>query len=84
MVHLPATQYSDSITPMVMPSNQPMIDAMTRSAAGDAVRVFSQQVIADHREGIMMIDTQLPPHMGEPKQMAATMRAEQHRNIAEF
>lgn len=84
MVHLLATQYSDSIMPMVMSSNQPMIEAVARSAAGDADRVFYQQVIAHHREGIMMIDKQLPHLTGEPKQMATTMRAEQQREITEF
>lgn len=84
MVHLLATQYSDSIMPMVMPSNQPMIEAVARAGAGDADRVFYQQVIAHHREGIMMIDKQLPHLTGEPKQMATTMRDEQQREITEF
>lgn len=84
MVHLLATQYSDSIMPMVMPSNQPMIEAVARSAASNADRVFYQQVIAHHREGIMMIDKQLPYLTREPKQMATTMRAEQQREITEF
>lgn len=84
MMHLLATQYSDSIMPMVMPSNQAMIEAVARAAAGDADPVFYQQVIAHHREGIMMIDKQLPHLTGEPKQMATTMREEQQREIAEF
>ena len=84
MVHLLATQYSDSIMPMVMPSNQPMIEAVARAAASDADRVFYEQVIAHHREGIMMIDKQLPHLTGEPKQMATTMRDEQQREITEF
>lgn len=84
MVHLLATQYADSIMPMVMPSNLVMIEAVARSAAGDADRVFYQQIIAHHREGIMMIDKQLPHLTGEPKQMATTMRGEQQREITAF
>jgi len=77
-------EYTDSITPVVIPSNQTMIQAVANASAGDADRVFYQQVIAHHREGIGMTDRMLPQLSGMTRDMAQKARTDQQREITEF
>ena len=84
MVQMLSAQYSDSLMPMVMPSNQQMIQAVAQAGSGDADRVYYQQVIAHHREGVQMAEKMLPQLTGEPKQMATKSIEKQRKEIAEF
>ena len=85
MLSMLSRQYSDSVTPMIMPSNRAMIDSVTRAPQGaEADRVFYRQVIAHHREGIHHAEMHLPHLTGEVKQMAEKMRADQQKEIPEM
>lgn len=84
MLQMLRADYQDSITPMIMPSNRAMVQAVADAGAGDADRVFYQQVIAHHREGIQMADKMLPHLTGMSKQMAEKARTDQQREIAEL
>jgi uncharacterized protein (DUF305 family) len=84
MLQMLRSDYKDSVTPMIMPSNQTMISAVSRASSGDADRVYYEQVIAHHREGVQMIDRMLPHLSGMSKDMASTSRTKQQREIAEF
>lgn len=77
-------EYAETITPVVMPSNQTMIQAVANAGAGDADRVFYQQVVAHHREGIAMTDRMLSQLSGMTRDMAQKARTDQQREIAEF
>lgn len=84
MLQMLRSDYKDSITPTIMPSNQAMISAVARASSGDADRVYYEQVIAHHREGVGMIDRMLPHLSGMSRDMASTARTKQQREIAEF
>ena len=85
MLSMLSRQYNDSITPMIMPSNQAMMDSVTRTPKGaEADRVYYRQVIAHHREGIHHAEMHLPHLTGEVKAMAERMRTEQQREIQEL
>ncbi|HKH93161.1 MAG TPA: DUF305 domain-containing protein [Gemmatimonadaceae bacterium] len=84
MLQMLRSDYKDSVTPMILPSNQTMISTVAQAGSGDADRVYYQQVIAHHREGVQMIDQMLPHLTGMSKDMASTSRTKQQREIAEF
>ena len=85
MLSMLSQQYSDSVTPMVMPSNRAMIDSLARAPQGaEADRVFYRQVIAHHREAIQMTEPMLPHLTGEVKQMAQKTVSDQRREIQEL
>jgi uncharacterized protein (DUF305 family) len=84
MLQMLRSDYRDSVTPMIMPSNQTMISTVARASAGGADRVYYEQVIAHHREGIQMIDAMLPHLTGMSKDMASTARTKHQREIAEL
>ena len=85
MLLMLSRQYSDSVTPMIMPSNRTMMDSVLGASQGaEADRVFYRQVIAHHREGIHHAEMHLPHLTGEVKQMAERMRSEQQREIREL
>ncbi len=80
----PALGPRPGITPTIMPSNQAMIATVAQASASDADRVYYQQVIAHHREGVQMIDRMLPHLSGMSKDMASSSRTKQQKEIAEF
>ena len=84
MLQMLRSDYKDSLTPMILPSNQAMISTVAQAGSGDADRVYYQQVIAHHREGVQMIDKMLPHLTGMSKDMASSSRTKQQREIAEF
>jgi uncharacterized protein (DUF305 family) len=84
MLQMLRSDYKDSVTPMILPSNQAMISTVAQTSASDADRVYYQQVIAHHREGVQMIDKMLPQLTGMTKDMATSSRAKQQKEIAEF
>ena len=77
-------QYSDSVTPRMMPSNRAMLDSLVQTSGPDFDRTFYHHVIAHHREGIQMIDQHLPHLSAEVREMAERMRSDQQREIQEF
>ena len=84
MLQMLRSDYKDSVTPMILPSNQAMISTVAQASASDADRVYYQQVIAHHREGVQMIDKMLPQLTGMTKDMATSSRTKQRKEIAEF
>ena len=85
MVSMDQSAYGETLTPMVMPSNKAMMDALNAKTGADYDRTFYQNVIAHHREGIKMTDDLLPK-LAKPelKQMAEKMKSDQAKEIAEF
>jgi uncharacterized protein (DUF305 family) len=84
MLQMLRSDYKESVTPMILPSNQAMIATVAQASASDADRVYYQQVIAHHREGVQMIDKMLPQLTGMTKDMATTSRTKQQEEIAEL
>jgi uncharacterized protein (DUF305 family) len=86
MLGMLKTSYDETKMPMVMPSNQPMVDDLKNSPSNAAYdKKMYQHVIMHHQEGIKMID-QFLPRLTKPelKQMAEKMRADQQKEIQEF
>ncbi len=79
------SDYNDEKMPMIMPSNASMLAAASGKTGADYDRQFRENVIAHHEEALKMIDD-FNPRFTRPavKQMAAKMRADQSREIAEL
>jgi uncharacterized protein (DUF305 family) len=84
MLQMLRSDYKDSVTPMLLPSNQAVISTVAQAGQGEVDRAYYQQVIAHHREGVQMIDKMLPQLTGMTKEMATTSRTKQQKEIAEF
>lgn len=84
MLAMLRSDYKDSVTPMILPTNRQMIATVTQASTSDADRVFYEQVVAHHREGVQMIDRMLPHLTGMSKDMASSSRMKQQKEIAEF
>ena len=84
MLAMLSRQYSDSITPTMMPSNRAMLDSLVQTPGAEFDRMFYHHVVEHHREGIQMIDQHLSHLTAEVRQMAERMRADQQREIQEF
>ena len=79
------SQYGETVTPMVLPSNKAMLDSLAAKSGADYDRAFYRNVVAHHREGIRMTDEFLPRlTKADVKQMAERMKAEQQKEITEF
>ena len=86
MVAMLKSAYDETKMPMVMPSNQSMVDDLKNSPSSAAYdKKMYQHVIMHHQEGVKMID-QFLPRLTKPelKQMAEKMRADQQKEIQEF
>ena len=78
-------QYKDPYSPRITPSNQAMIDALRGKTGSDYQRTFYQNVVQHHQEALKMIDEYLPKAKdARIKRMAATMKADQTREVAQF
>ena len=77
-------QDNDTITPMVLPSNQAYLDTLSHASGATVDPTFYRLVVAHHREGIAMIDRMLPSLTGQVRAMALKGRAEQQREIPEM
>lgn len=84
MLAMLRSDYKDSVTPMILPTNRQMIATVTQASTSDADRVFYEQVVAHHREGVQMIDRMLPHLTEMSKDMASSSRMKQQKEIAEF
>lgn len=76
--------HGDSITPMMMPSNMQMMQAMATASGAAADSAWYQHTIHHHEEGIRMTERLMPHLTGEVKQMAEKMVADQRKEIEEF
>ena len=85
MLAMLRTQYSDSMTPMILPGNRAMIDSLAGKTGASYDTTFYQSIIAHHDEGVRMMDQHLA-HLSKPevRQMAERMKTEQQREIVEF
>ena len=85
MVAMVQSTYGETVTPMVMPSNQSMIAALQGKTGAEYDRTFYQHVIAHHREGIKMTDDMMSKlTRNDVRQMAQTMKSEQQKEITEI
>jgi uncharacterized protein (DUF305 family) len=85
MAQMLQSTYSDAHAPMILPSNQAMIDSVRATPAGaEADRAYYRQVVAHHREGVAMAQRMQPQLTGDVRAMAEKMVAEQQREIQEF
>ncbi len=77
--------YAEDKMPMIMPSSTRMIRDITSKTGGEAGKAFRENVIAHHEEAIKMIDDYMA-RLVKPaiRQMAATMKKDQAREIAEL
>lgn len=77
--------YGEDKMAMVMPSNQPMISSLSGKPGAAFDRKFRENVIAHHEEALKMI-ADFTRRLTRPdvKDMAAKMKADQTREIAEL
>ena len=83
MVTMLEQQYHDAYAPKMTPDNKAMLDILKEKTGTSYDRVFRQDIIKHHREGIAMID-QYASKLIDPKlkSMAEKMRKDQQRDIA--
>lgn len=85
MARMLRTTYADAHAPMILPSNQAMIDSVRATTPGaGAIRTYYRQLVAHHREGVDMARRMLPQLTGEVRTMAEQMVREQQREIEAF
>lgn len=79
------TDYAEDKMPMVMSSNASMISDVASKTGADAGKAYRENTIKHHEEGIKMIDDYMS-RLTKPavKQMAAKMKDDQTREIAEL
>ena len=77
--------YNDSHQPMVMPTDQPMVDSLSQKSGADYDMAFQMNVVEHHRMGIGMVDQYLP-RLTKPeiRTMAEKMKADQTKEIADI
>lgn len=85
MLSMIQSQYNETVTPMVLPSNKAMIDSLASRTGAEYDRTFYRNVVTHHREGVRMIDDFLPRlSRAEVRQLAERMKADQQKEIVEF
>jgi uncharacterized protein (DUF305 family) len=85
MTAMVQSMYAETLTPMLLPQHQAMIDSLNAKSGAEYDRTFYRNVIAHHREGLRMADEHMA-HLTKPevKQMAERMKADQQKEITEF
>lgn len=79
------TQFKDKYDPMIMPSNQAMVDQLKPQSGSAYDRTFYQNVVKHHQQAIKMVDEFSPKLQdADLKKMAQRMKDEQQREITEF
>lgn len=78
-------QFKDKYEPMIMPSNQAMVDQLKSQSGAAYDKTFYQNVAKHHQQAIKMID-ELSPKLqnAQIKRMAQRMKEDQQREIREF
>ena len=78
-------QFKDKYEPMIVPSNQAMIDQLKSQSGAAYDRTFYQNVVKHHQQAIKMIDEFSPKlQNAQIKRMAERMKEDQQREIREF
>ena len=78
-------QFKDKYEPMIMPSNQAMVDQLKSQSGAAYDRTFYQNVVKHHQQAIKMIDEFSPKlQNAQIKRMAERMKEDQQREIREF
>jgi uncharacterized protein (DUF305 family) len=78
-------KYSETVTPMIMPSHKAMADSLALKTGTEYDRTFYRLTVQHHREGVQMVDEMLPRFTrADVRQMAEKMRADQQKEITEF
>lgn len=85
MIDMLKTEYAEDKMPMVMPGNAAMISEIASKSGRDLDRTFREKVIAHHEEALRMV-TDYESRFTRPdvRSMAATMKAEQEKEISEL
>jgi uncharacterized protein (DUF305 family) len=85
MIGMVQSMYGETVTPMVMPPDKAMIDALQTKSGAEYDRAFYRDVIAHHREALKMVDDFMP-RLTKPdvRQMAAKIKADQQKEITAF
>ena len=85
MVTMLEKDFKDKYEPMVMPSNQAMVDQL-RSESGAAYdKTFYKNLVKHHQQAVKMIDEFSPKLQNATiKKMAQRMKEDQQREIREF
>lgn len=85
MITMLDQQYKDAYTPGMMPDHQRMVDELSGKSGAEYSRTFLKNVIAHHEQAIKMVDDYLPKAKNaQVKNMAAKMKTDQSKEIAEF
>lgn len=85
MLGMITSAYSETYTPMEMPSSKAMNDSLQQKSGAEYDRDMYRHVIMHHQEGIKMMDEFLPKlTRADLRQMVQKMKADQTREIAEF
>jgi uncharacterized protein (DUF305 family) len=78
-------QFKDKYEPMIMPSNQAMVDQLESQSGAAYDRTFYQNVVKHHQQALKMIDEFSPKlQNAQIKRMAERMKEDQQREIREF
>jgi uncharacterized protein (DUF305 family) len=86
MIQMLKSSYSETKEPMVLPSNQQMVDDLANTPAGPAYdKKMYGHVVMHHQEAIKMIND-FQPRLTKPelKQMVQKMKDDQQKEIQEF
>lgn len=85
MITMLDQQYKDAYTPGMMPDHQRMVDELSGKSGAEYSRTFLKNVIAHHEQAIKMVDDYLPKAKNaQVRNMAAKMKTDQSKEIAEF
>ena len=77
--------FKDPYAPKVSPENQAMADELKTKTGKEYDRTFYQDIITHHQGALTMVDEYLPKSRNATiKKMAAKMKADQAKEIAEF
>ena len=78
-------QFKDKYDPMIMPSNQAMVDQIKSQSGAAYDKTFYQNVVKHHQQALKMIDEFSPKlQNAQIKRMAQRMKEDQQREIREF
>ena len=85
MVTMLEKDYKDPYEPKIMPEHQAMVDDLKTKSGKNYERGFYEDIIKHHEEAIKMIDAYMTnAKSASVKQMAASMKAAQSREISDF
>ena len=85
MTTMLARQFKDKYEPMIMPSNQAMVDQLKSQSGAAYDKAFYQNVIRHHQQAIRMVDEFSPKLQNAAvERMAQRMKEDQQREIREF